>query len=43
MMACAEKSSHMRRLAEQAAAAVGDTVAYLRVIRCAGVALDVDP
>jgi hypothetical protein len=33
----------MRRLAEQAAAAVGDTVAYLHVIRCAGVALDVDP
>ena len=43
MMACAEKSSRMWRLAEQATAAVGDTVAYLRVIRCAGVTLDVDP
>ena len=43
MMACAEKSSRMWRLAEQATAAVGDTVAYLHVIRCAGVTLEMDP
>ena len=43
MMACAEKSSRMWRLAEQATAAVGDTVANLRVIRCAGVTLEMDP
>ncbi|RDK07667.1 hypothetical protein DN412_24850 [Cupriavidus lacunae] len=42
MMACAEKSSRIWRLAEQATVAVGDRVAYLRVIRCAGVTLDVD-
>jgi hypothetical protein len=42
MMACAEKSSRMLSLAEQATAAVGDTVAYLDVIRCAGVTLDLD-
>jgi len=43
MMASAEKSSRMWRLAEQATAAVGDTVAYLQVIRGAGVTLEVDP
>ncbi|RKR38791.1 hypothetical protein [Paraburkholderia sp. BL17N1] len=43
MMARAEKSAYMWRLAEQAAAAVGDTVAYLHVLRCAGVTLEVDP
>jgi hypothetical protein len=42
MMACAEKSSRMRGLAEQATAAVGDTVACLDVIRCAGVTLEAD-
>jgi len=43
MMASADKSTSVWRLAEQAAAAVGDTVAYLQVIRGAGVTLEVDP
>jgi hypothetical protein len=42
MMASAEKSARVRRLAEQATAAVGDTVAYLQVIRGAGVTLEAD-
>jgi hypothetical protein len=42
MMACAEKSSRMWGLAQQATTAVGDTVAYLEVIRCAGVTLDTE-
>jgi hypothetical protein len=42
MMANAEKSSRMWRLAEQATAAVGDTAAYLQVVRDAGVTLEVD-
>jgi hypothetical protein len=42
MMACAEKPSGMRKLAEEATAAVGDTVACLDVIRCAGVTLETD-
>ncbi|CAD6558437.1 hypothetical protein LMG28727_06633 [Paraburkholderia kirstenboschensis] len=40
MMASAEKSTRVRRLAEGATAAVGDTVAYLQVIRGAGVTLE---
>jgi hypothetical protein len=43
MMASAEKSTRVWRLAEQATAAVGDTLAYLQVIRGAGVTLEVDP
>jgi hypothetical protein len=43
MMASAEKSAHLWRLAEQATAAVGDTAAYLQVIRDAGVMLEVNP
>jgi len=42
MMASAEKSTRVWRLAEQATAAVGDTIAYLQVIRGAGVTLEVD-
>ncbi|CAB3754206.1 hypothetical protein [Paraburkholderia solisilvae] len=42
MIANAEKSSHMWRLAEQAAAAVGDTTAFLQVIRDAGITLEGD-
>jgi hypothetical protein len=42
MRACAETSWRLLRLAEQATAAVGDMVAYLHVIRCAGVTLEVD-
>ncbi|RQH07045.1 hypothetical protein [Paraburkholderia dinghuensis] len=42
MMASAEKSTRVWRLAEQAIAAVGDTAAYLQVLRCAGVTLEVD-
>ena len=42
MMANAEKSRRVWRLAEQATAAVGDTVAYLQVIRGAGVTLELD-
>jgi hypothetical protein len=40
MMANAEKSSRMWRLAEQATAAVGDTATYLQVIRSAGVIMN---
>ncbi|MCP3707337.1 hypothetical protein M3I54_10140 [Paraburkholderia sp. CNPSo 3274] len=43
MMASAEKSADVRSLAEQASAAVGDTFAYMQVIRGAGVALEADP
>ncbi len=42
MMANGEKSSRMWRLAEQATTAVGDTAAYLQVIRDAGVTMEVD-
>ncbi|AXF01840.1 hypothetical protein [Paraburkholderia hospita] len=42
MMANGEKSAHMWTLAEQATAAVGDTTAYLRVIRRAGVTIEGD-
>ncbi|MFM0052805.1 hypothetical protein [Caballeronia grimmiae] len=42
MMANAEKSSHMLMLAEQATAAVGNTAAYLHVIRSAGVIIESD-
>ncbi|WP_269151859.1 hypothetical protein [Paraburkholderia sacchari] len=42
-MASAEKSRRVWKLAAQATAAVGDTVAYLQVIRDAGVMLEVDP
>lgn len=42
MMASAEKSARVWRLAQQATAAVGDTVAYLQVIRDAGITLDVN-
>ncbi|WP_233887259.1 hypothetical protein [Paraburkholderia flagellata] len=43
MMASAERSANVRSLAEQASAAVGDTFAYMQVIRSAGVALEADP
>jgi hypothetical protein len=43
MMASAEKSTPVWELAEQATAAVGDTVAFLQVIRAAGVTLELDP
>jgi hypothetical protein len=42
-MASADKSACVRSLAEQAAAAVGDTAAYLQVIRDAGVTLEMGP
>jgi hypothetical protein len=42
MMAKAQKSSHMWKLAEQATAAVGDVPAYLQVIRSAGVIMEED-
>lgn len=42
LMASAERSSRARRLAEQATAAVGDTLACMQVIRGAGVTLDAD-
>lgn len=42
MMANAEKSSRMLMLAEQATAAVGNTAAYLHVIRSAGVMIESD-
>jgi hypothetical protein len=42
MMAHAEKSSRMWTLAEQATAAVGDTTAFLQVIRGAGVSMEGD-
>jgi hypothetical protein len=42
MMANAEKSSRIWTLAEQATAAVGDTTAFLQVIRGAGVSLEGD-
>ena len=42
MMANAEKSSGMLTLAEQATAAVGDTTAFLQVIRSAGVSIEGD-
>ncbi|MBN3756487.1 hypothetical protein G3N95_26365 [Paraburkholderia sp. Tr-20389] len=42
MMANAEKSSRIQKLAEQATAAVGDTANYLRVIRNAGVLIEED-
>jgi hypothetical protein len=42
MMASAEKSAQVWRLAEQATAAVGDTSTYLQVIRGAGVTLEAD-
>jgi hypothetical protein len=42
MMANAEKSSSTWRLAEQAAAAIGDTATYLQVIRSAGVIIEED-
>ncbi len=42
MMASPEKSARVQSLAEQASAAVGDTVAYLQVIRGAGVMLEGD-
>lgn len=41
-MANAEKSSSTWRLAEQAAAAIGDTATYLQVIRSAGVIIEED-
>lgn len=43
MMASAEKSTHVWELAEQATAAVGDTVAFMQVIRGAGVTLELGP
>jgi hypothetical protein len=43
LMASADKSACVRSLAEQAAAAVGDTAAYLQVIRDAGVTLEMGP
>ncbi len=43
MMASAEKSARVWQLAEQATTAVGDTLAYLQVIRGAGVTLEMDP
>jgi hypothetical protein len=42
MMANAEKSSRMWRLAEEATAAVGDTATYLQVVRSAGVTMEED-
>ncbi|WER49519.1 hypothetical protein CupriaWKF_20470 [Cupriavidus sp. WKF15] len=42
MMASSERSTRVWTLAQQAAAAVGDTVAYLQVIRDAGVLLEGD-
>ncbi|CAD6557114.1 hypothetical protein LMG28727_06282 [Paraburkholderia kirstenboschensis] len=42
MMTSAETSTRAWRLAELATAAVGDTVAYLQVIRSAGVTLEAD-
>lgn len=42
MMANAGKSSAMWTLAEQATAAVGDTTAFLQVIRGAGVSMEGD-
>jgi hypothetical protein len=42
MMARAEKSSRMWTLAELATAAVGDTTAFLQVIRGAGVTMEGD-
>lgn len=42
MMANAETSSRMLRLAEQAIAAIGDTATYLQVIRGAGVIIEED-
>ncbi len=43
LMASADKSPHVWQLAEQAAAAIGDTVAYLQVLASAGVMLETDP
>ena len=43
MIANAEKSSRMWTLAEQATAAVGDTTAFLEVIRGAGVTMEGAP
>lgn len=40
MMASGEKSSRVWTLAEEATAAVGDTTAYLQVIRGAGVTME---
>ncbi|MEM5388117.1 hypothetical protein VSR68_31720 [Paraburkholderia phymatum] len=40
MMANAEKSSRIWKLAEQATAAVGDSANYLQVIRSAGVLIE---
>lgn len=40
MMTNTEKSSHMRKMAEEATAAVGDTATYLQVIRSAGVIME---
>jgi len=40
LMANAEKSSRTRTLAEQAVAAVGDTAAFLQVIRGTGVPME---
>jgi hypothetical protein len=42
MMANAEKSSLVLKLAEQATAAVGNSAAYLHVIRSAGVIMESD-
>jgi hypothetical protein len=42
MMANAEKSPHIQKLAEQATAAIGDTAIYLQVIRGAGVLIEED-
>lgn len=42
MMMSADKSAHVWTLAEQATAAIGDTGAYLQVLRNAGVTLDAD-
>jgi hypothetical protein len=42
MIANAEKSSRMWTLAEQATAAVGDTTAFLQVIRGANVSMEGD-
>lgn len=42
MMANAGKSSAMQTLAEQATSAVGDTTAFLQVIRGAGVSIEDD-
>ena len=43
MMETGEKSSRLWSLAEQAAAAVGDTTAYLQVVRNAGISMEGDP